>query len=314
MPAAFAFTYDNLNQMQNSDFANVTGSAGSYGLAILNSYKENIGSYDKNGNILSQIRKGKTGNDIADFSYDYAVNSNKLAQVATGADNLSYQYNTIGQMTQQTEGSSIMKLKYNAYGLVTEIRNGNDKLLLIYKYDDLGNRYLKTNYDPNVAENPAIKNVFYVHDASGNVLATYEQTLPAAPALVELPIYGTGRIGIYKPQAATVFYEVNDHLGNVRAVIGVPKTEPFYTDFETVSDADFQNYSRQDDDLMDHTDAGGVYVHSQLLNGGYSGRIGLAKSLEVSPGDHIKVEAYGKYRNLGTGDNLDGFAAAPRIG
>ena len=112
-----------------------------------------------------------------------------------------------------------------------------------------------------------------------------------------------------QPLTLTFMKYPHDHLGNVRAVIGSPETETIPSDFEAATNGDFQNYSRQEDDLMNHTTPG---LYSQLLNGGYNGRIGLAKSLEVSPGDVIKVEAYGKYRDLDPDDDLDlcGFATA----
>ena len=124
-----------------------------------------------------------------------------------------------------------------------------------------------------------------------------------------MPIYGAGRFAVYKPAVNTYFYEVSDHLGNVRTVIGAAETETFPADFETTTNGDFQNYSQHEDDLMNHTTPG---LYSQLLNGGYNGRIGLAKSMEVSPGDVIKVEAYGKYRDLDPDDDIDlgGFATA----
>ena len=151
----------------------------------------------------------------------------------------------------------------------------------------------------------------YVNDVAGNVLAIYQSATAACPVeAAEVPVYGAGRFAVYKPAVNTYFYEVSDHLGNVRGVIGSPETETFSTDFEAAENVSFQNYSNQFDDLMDHTDQGEVYNYSQLLIAGYNSQIGLAKSLEVSPGDVIKVEAYGKYRNLNTNPaSLAGFAA-----
>jgi RHS repeat-associated protein len=111
--------------------------------------------------------------------------------------------------------------------------------------------------------------------------------------------------------AGVSLYEISDHLGNVRSVIGVADVQVYETDFESPSDSDFisSSYSRHDDNLVDHSDTGNSKKYTQLLNGGYAGKIGLAKSLDVSPGDIIKVEAYGVYRNLSSSSvNLSGFA------
>ena len=64
-----------------------------------------------------------------------------------------------------------------------------------------------------------------MRDASGNMVSTYEQTVDSGGALsdpvqTEVPVYGSGKIGLYKPQFGLTFYELTDHLGNVRAVIG----------------------------------------------------------------------------------------------
>jgi RHS repeat-associated protein len=320
VPRAYAFKYDNLYQLDNAVWGNMTGSGGGYGFSnsgLQGAYNEDIGKagiadpYDKNGNILGLIRKGKTGNMLASYEYNYQANTNKLSTITPvggGTPILSYQYNSIGQMTQQSEGSSVMKVAYNAYGLVKEIRDASNQLITTYAYDDRGNVLLKTHYNGGTAA----ENTFYVNDAGGNVLAIYRQLLPVGSVeLQELPVYGAGRIATYKPAVSTVFYEISDHQGNVRGVIGKPVTETSSTGFETISNIEFQNYTNlQDDDLMDHTDAGSVYRHSQILIAGYNSRVGLAKSLEVSRGDVIKVEAYGKYRNLGSNQaSLTGFAA-----
>jgi RHS repeat-associated protein len=45
----------------------------------------------------------------------------------------------------------------------------------------------------------------------------------------------------------------------------------------------------------------------QWLNGGVNGRVGLAKSLPVMPGDQVSITAYAKYMNLGTSPNSNAF-------
>ena len=57
---------------------------------------------------------------------------------------------------------------------------------------------------------------YYVRDAAGSVMAIYNNT-----TLTEHPIYGSGRLGIYFKQNDVSVYQLTDHLGNVRAVVGV---------------------------------------------------------------------------------------------
>jgi RHS repeat-associated protein len=313
VPRAYAFSYDNLYQMDNADWGNVTGTSGNYGFSVsgTQAYKEDIGGYDKNGNIQSLVRKGQTTNTLANYSYAYQSNTNKLTQVSHNSTPLlSYQYNGIGQMKQQTEGSSVMKVNYTAYGLVKELRDGSNQLITSYHYDDRGNRIRKTSYSSGTLA----KDVFYLYDATGNVLAIYEQTLPADTVqLMEVPIYGAGRLAVYKPNANTTFYEVSDHLGNVRGVIGKPATSTYAANLEMSTQSQemnsFDNYSNLDLDLFDHTDSISTYTRSQRLTGGNNNQVGLAKSLKVNAGDVITAEVYAKYWNsTSTPSNLTGYA------
>ncbi len=311
----YTYQYDDRNQLTDATWGSMTGSAGAYGFSAgsAQAYREAVPGYDKNGNIQSLIRKGKEGRPLAGFDYVYEANTNRLDKVnENSAVLIDYSYNAIGQLTRLQEGEDKdFEIRYNAYGLVAEIldKNDNDNVLQSYHYDDRGNLLQKVYYTGGVAQ----LYTTYVTDVSGNVLAIYlQETATLEDGPVEVPVYGAGRLAVYKPTVSTYFYEVSDHLGNVRAVIGVAETDTYLADFETTTNTDFENYSRHDDDLMDHTDVNDeVYTYSQLLNGGYAGRIGVARSVRVTPGDVVKVEAYGKYRDLtGTPASLEGFAAA----
>jgi RHS repeat-associated protein len=308
VPRGYAFNYDNRYQLTNADFGSVTG-AGTYGLNInttsgspnYQQYKEAIGGYDANGNIQSLVRKGKTGNSLANFTYNYTPSTNKLASINdNGSALLNYQYNSIGQMTQQTEGSNTMKISYTAYGLTKEIRDGANQLKASYLYDDRGNRVKKTTY---TAAGMVQSLTFYVSDVAGNTLATYEQNVAGGGSLnlTELPVYASGRIGMYKPLASTTFFEVIDHLGNVRGVIGVPSTiaptATLETANQTTEQSQFLRYAnakRVQSSLFDKTN-GSATGFSERLNGSANEKYGLAMSLNVMPGDVINTEVYAKY-------------------
>jgi RHS repeat-associated protein len=84
------------------------------------------------------------------------------------------------------------------------------------RYDATGNRIVKRVDTPSSSTT-----THYVRDASGNVMATYQET-----ELLEQPVYGSARIGLYKGGSIKGHrmlgqkqYELSNHLGNVLAVI-----------------------------------------------------------------------------------------------
>jgi RHS repeat-associated protein len=302
-PRAYTYGYDGKYQLATSTFGNVTGGSGSYGYtpSPVSAYQENIGGYDKNGNIQSLSRKNKLGSSIASFAYSYKANTNQLTSIVDNANTvLSYQYNTIGQMTQQTEGVNTMKVSYTAYGLTKEIRDGSNVLKVAFAYDDRGNRVKKTAYTAS----GAVANVtYYVSDAAGNTLAIYEQDVANNRPLAqtEIPVYAAGRVGVYKPPFQTVLYEVDDHLGNVRGVVGKPMTVPVTATYETATWATEQTQflrtesaRRINSTLFDHTKTTGA-SYSQRLSGSANEKYGIARPIAVLPGDVVSAEVYAKY-------------------
>lgn len=320
---AYAYSYDNVNQLDNSKFGNVTGSNGNYAIAFPDlAYNEDIGSYDKNGNIQSLVRKNKNATNIGNYAYNYQANTNKLNSVTdNGASFLNYTYNAIGQMVQQVEGDKTMKIAYDPYGFVKEIRDQSDALLESFGYDERGNRIIRTVYTNGAASN----RTFYVHDTGGNVLAIYQQALPGTIiSLTEMPVYGSGRVAVYKPVVSTFFYEVSDHLGNVRGVIGNPETLNYIATIEdngvvAVTNprvqemASFKNLDATDvtDAYMNHTApsqymANPSYSSYPYWTAGMSGSqaadksVGPAIGLKVEPGDKLDFETWVKYEKKGS--------------
>lgn len=111
-------------------------------------------------------------------------------------------------------------------------------------------------------------------------------------------------------------YHLKDHLGNVRMTFtsSPPLPTNVTAGFETA------NQATEGSNLL-HYPAGGqintqsTNAHtgnnSQLLNGGYSGQVGVAKTFSVMPGDQVQVQAYAKYGTpSGTPANYTGFVAA----
>lgn len=294
----YGYTYDNLNQLQNAQFGSLTGTAGTYAATFsgVEAYREGGLAYDKNGNIQSLLRKGKTGNSLANYGYVYESNTNRLDKVNHNSAVLTdYAYNAIGQMTQQVEGANTMNVTYNAYGLIKEVRDASNNLMVSYAYDDRGERIKKTAYTSGTAS----KNTFYVSDATGNTLAIYEQTLPGgAVQLTEVPVYGAGRVAMYKPVPNAWFYELTDHLGNVRAVIGPPHTDIYTATMEsevaTAEDAQFKNIAPRVA-WVNGTVTPPAIAGNEAVRLNSTRPAGPGISLKVSPGDVITAEVYAYY-------------------
>jgi len=295
----YAYAYDNKYQISTAKFGDFTG--GTFSNAGLDAFQENVPSYDKNGNINSLVRDDKYGTTVDNYSYVYEPNTNKLDKVNNnGVLMTDYTYNEIGQMISQTEGGVTYNFVYNASGLVKEIRNASNQLIQQYGYDDRGDLLRKTFYNAGTAQ----KNTFYVSDASGNTMAIYEQILPGgAVTLAEVPFYGSGRIGIHKPATNMYYYEMNDHLGNVRAVIGQPDT---YThtatmESETSEEPPFKNIANRR----------AIFLAANAVPTGGNEVVRLNRTqpdgptlmLPVSPGDKLDFEVYAYYES-GTGYNV----------
>jgi RHS repeat-associated protein len=91
-------------------------------------------------------------------------------------------------------------------------------------------------------------------------------------------------------------YFLNDHVGNVRAVVSENDVAtPYSTDFESAT-APFGNYNQLGLlNIFDHTDPGTTYTRSHMLTAGYNQQIGVSKSLAVNPGDVVDMEVWAKY-------------------
>ena len=78
----------------------------------------------------------------------------------------------------------------------------------------------------------------YLRDASGNVMAIYEEKTDQTLTVKEIPIYGGSRLGQYRPKTDTKktalgqrIYEFSNHLGNVLVTLSdhkVPQTDGTY--------------------------------------------------------------------------------------
>ncbi len=235
---AMAYKYDQLNRIRSAEqYTNYNSGANSWssGGSGDTEYRENY-TYDHNGNIITQKRNGQSGNvNLDDLHYYYYTTTggvynpvsgtpsnatNKLAYVtdavssgnyADDIDNQStnnYTYDAIGQLTGDVQ-EQIQTIEWTVYGKIRSITRttGSTKADLEYRYDATGQRYLKIAKPRTAGGAPSTQDAwtytYYMRDASGNVLATYERKLPKSGAtytdemkLKEQHLYGSSRVGI----------------------------------------------------------------------------------------------------------------------
>ncbi len=245
----YEYNYDNLYRLKAAKFGTVNAVSptcmGCQGTAVNNPTSdyglEDI-TYDLNGNIQTLKRYSEAispGNPqiMDDLYYTYDVSNNKNNQLLRVIDyqtttlsltdeidlphqtaTTNYNYNAIGELNYSVKDNHTYSYYYT--GLVKEVKDKTtNDLIVSYEYNHLNLRQCKTTYASGVAA----EKLFYVYNESGMLTSTYKQSLattPApAPALIEHIIYGNGKAGIYDVTASKPFFELTDHVGNVRAVI-----------------------------------------------------------------------------------------------
>lgn len=257
MPSAY--TYDQLHRIKSmTKYDPIVASTNTWANTTNDQYKTNY-TYDPNGNIIDLERRDET-NLIDDLSYVYYDDSgqptNKLSHiidpagasqnsVGTQAAN-NYTYDKAGNLIKDVQ-EYIRRIDWDHNGKLRSIQreiNANPDVLpnIVYDYDGMGNRIRK--YVKRSA--PDADLTYYIRDASGNIMATYETTAagPTTSSITALyekdyHLYGSSRLGIKlsdKPDddlnnytdpdpdhieriAGLRRYELSNHLGNVLSTI-----------------------------------------------------------------------------------------------
>ena len=147
-----------------------------------------------------------------------------------------YKYDKIGNLVQNTT-DGIADIEWNIYGKVEKVTKTPDpfgiQATVEYRYDGTGNRIMK-----KITAGATSTTTTYLRDASGNVMAIYEEKTDQTLAIKEIPIYGGSRLGQYRPKTDTKktalgqrIYEFSNHLGNVLVTLTdnkVPQTDGTY--------------------------------------------------------------------------------------
>jgi hypothetical protein len=256
LPLGNAYRYDQLNRLQRAvSFDQLNGNAWAGGAPAK---YENSFTYDANGNILTQNRNDDNNQVIDELAYFYPKNAanktvrNRLLYVSDNVDYdasdinpgmaiNNYSYDAEGRLIQDLQ-EQIASIEWRVDGKVKRINRiaNSAKQNLSFDYDAMGHRIAKHVYtSANVLE----KSTYYVLDATGNTMATYERavdenTQQISFAQTEKFIYGSSRLGVQNCNIALLGsqnntytqttvahrigkkgYELSNHLGNVLSVI-----------------------------------------------------------------------------------------------
>ena len=302
---AYAYGYDDRQQLANADFGEVNTQTST--VTPSSDYHVEIAGYDDNGNISALIRNGENGQVLHDLTYQYIPKTNRLDKVLQGDTVLlDYTYNAIGQLVKQEKGADAMYVAYDVTGKVTTVYADEAKTeaIVTFDYDDRGFRLSKTTYDS--LHQPAWR-TWYVRDGSGLVLSIYVQNLitNSEPVQYEVPIQGSGRLGMYRPLDQTNYYEIKDHLGNVRVVIGGSTSVNYLATMELYRDSLESPYFEQNKvvtvaDHLNHTPDSlankAVRINNVLDQ--EPNAVGAGITLRVFPGDTLRAEVFAKYEDF----------------
>jgi RHS repeat-associated protein len=257
------YRYDQLNRLKSQEGFTIA-SGGGQSLLGNGAYGMNL-IYNPNGNIWTLDRRGRVTNPAMDrLTYIYYPGTNKLASVhdavnssypepptpvngtVTDIDNqmspFNYTYDAIGNLIKDNS-EGITSINWNIQNKITGITKTGAQI--DFAYDALGVRvYKKYHSGGNTTE------TYYVRDAQGNSLATYEMK-NGQLFWQEQDLYGNSRLGIWHPgtiinspthgldstidwqnikslttaivEDSTIRgskqYELTNHLGNVLATI-----------------------------------------------------------------------------------------------
>jgi RHS repeat-associated protein len=308
IPGATAYTYDDKYQLKTAEFGeNTSYTNPQFG----NAYKVDNLTYDDNGNIQSLTRLDEEGTELHDFNYNYNSQTNERRdnQLEDIPGYGSYGYNEIGQMISQTIAGTPTHYQYDVTGKVTGVfENYNDQTkvysdpILEFTYDDRGFRIKKTYYGTDQTFV-----TWYVRDASGNIISVYDNILTPenTPLQIELPIYGSGRIGVAFDRTGQYLkynYEITDHLGNVRTVVSALKSMAVATmeeadNINSIEEAEFTNIvaTRQTEATMNTTAGNPNYQNVAHLNATANKIIGPGRIIKVHEGDYVKMTVNARY-------------------
>ena len=227
--ASQLYTYNKNNWLTSASF----GTANNNGVItpnVYNNYKVYGLEYDANGNIqkLNRNKDGDTNNGMDKMVYNYKTNKpNQLTHVNdtknAGVHDLidqnsnNYEYDDTGKLKKNNQDK--LEYSYNTRGLVTQVLKEGKPQVRFY-YDERGHRIRKESNFTGAYTDVT----YYVRDASGKTISIVTPAFGKTTEnpTIEQPIYGVNRLGVFnrKGNVESRAYQLTDHLGNIRLVVG----------------------------------------------------------------------------------------------
>ncbi|MFC4816553.1 DUF6443 domain-containing protein [Flavobacterium sp. GCM10023249] len=268
---SYYHSYDNLNRLTNSVSLDRSLLNNAY-IEVLNTYNENVGKYDRNGNILTMSRFSHNpsnplyGKGIDYLNYTYK--GNKLMGVNdayglspdgsegfkdgnTVGDDFSYDFN--GNIIVDNN-KKITNITYNHLNLPVKIvfdnadTNSANPKVIEFTYDASGIKLAKTVWEPKTI-NGVVQNTLIQTQYAGNFI--YEKNSTGATPVLQFFSHPEGYV-TYNAGNYKYVFQYKDHLGNVRlsyadnddngSITGAT-TEIFFDDFESASGWDNTGFS-----------------------------------------------------------------------
>jgi RHS repeat-associated protein len=293
---SYKYAYDMSDKLLSATFQANTGSAWTKEAGTLD---ENM-AYDVNGNITTLTRKQN----------QRGLNGTMVTSTAQAIDNLTYAY-TGNQLIKVTDSApaqggfldganATTEYTYNTQGSL--IKDDNKGISNI-TYNVLGKAQQVTFIDGRV--------INYTYDASGNKLKT-STTVSGTTTITDYVgsyVYSNNALSFFSSPEGRVVkngsnyeyqYAISDHQGNTRVVftsatpVADTKTATFESN-ESQNVKDWYGTSYPSASHINSTGLGPNGSSSLLLDGGYAGQVGLAKSFRVRPGDVVSISTEANY-------------------
>lgn len=275
------YTYDQLQRIKTMDVYAVADQ-GTYRTnnSFAGATTYNSGAYatsynfDKNGNLTALTRNDQSGVLMDDFSYNYASGYTNRLEYVSDAATLStvtedletqsagnYDYDEIGQLTQDVQ-ADITNIEWTVTGKVRKIEFGSAPDIE-FIYDAMGMRVMKIVGGLNYNQS---EYTYYVYDASGNVMATYNRTqednktlsseqltwIDDELKLGEFMIYGSKREGTKNEGKIIATREFTVNGGGNFPFLDVVNSEESYTEYPENFDREKRFVSQKYYELTNH--------------------------------------------------------------
>ncbi|MGB3180497.1 MAG: RHS repeat-associated core domain-containing protein, partial [Cyclobacteriaceae bacterium] len=300
---AYGYTYDAMNRLSQAHYQERNDDTQAWD-QDQDLYNVALG-YDRNGNIDSLDREGiraenvSNSNTIDQLTYGYLGNRLIKVEDGSGAEEgfknganqaVEYTYDANGNMLSDAN-KGISSMVYNKLNLPVRIDFDDGRYILNhYTLDGIKRR---SEYYQAGATEPG-----KVTDYAGSV--QYENGVLTRITTEE------GRVAPDEqdPDTWRYYYNLTDHLGNVRVTVTEPTALEYLATMEdadsTAERAEFTGFDQGDignhGAVNNHTTGGSK---SQLLRGYAADEaVGLAKSFAVYPGDTVNMEVYAKYTDV----------------